>query len=357
MLQNKSQNSSFNWTSNERSSTKWTLYGVATENDTSYGNVLTSILLSLFLVVSNSILLHTIVSNKGKTWAKQTKHIRYLIICDLVVGVTLFVNVLLRSGDSPYWLCALLSWMSTSTQVSSYYHMLAVCIHRFRKLRRIDLPNVGSGDTYRYGIESLLVWIGVLLLSVPPYVVSARNDNVPICRLYVIFQPPNRVISLTYIIIVCCLPCFLTNVLYGAVLWKMRIRLNAVQPDNHFVHFRNTQTTETTGTTESVTVQLPSNQSTRTRRSNKVNKIIGYLLLVFNISILGPVISNTMVMAGYANVHISLIQALTYVNNIFSPFIYSLTIVPLRNELTSTIRAVLSRFKSVIMCSNVLNSQ
>ena len=357
MSQNESLDPPLNWTASETSFTNRSIYGGVTDYNTSYGSVLIMIILSVFFVVSNSILLQTIACNKEKPWVKQTKHIRYLIICDLMVGVILIFNVFLRYRDNPYWLCALLSWMSVSSQLSSYYHMLAVCVHRFRKLRRIDLPNVGGGDKYRYDIESLFIWICVLLLSVPPYVVSARNERLPVCRIYLIFPPVDREITLTYILILCCVPCFLTNMLYGAVLWKMRVRINAIQPTNQAVNFRNTRTTETTGTTESVTIQLPSNPSGITLRSNKVNKIIGYLLLVFNISVLSPIIMYALLLDGYESVNILFIQAMTYINNICSPFIYSLTIVPLRNELMSTTRAVLSRVKSIITCSTVINRQ
>ena len=102
----------------------------------------------------------------------------YLIICDLVAALNLFWSVLLRFRNTPYWLCAIKTFLSSSAQIVSYYHMLAVCIHRFRKLRKIDLPR-GNNDKYRYGIESLFIWIVVLLLSLPPFVTSARNEDLP----------------------------------------------------------------------------------------------------------------------------------------------------------------------------------
>ena len=131
-----------------------------------------------------------------------------------MVGVTLICAVLLLFQDSTYWLCALLSCMINSTQFSSYYHMLAVCIHRFPKLRIENVSN-GSGDKYRYDIESLLIWIRVLLLSVPPYMVSARKDRLPVCRFHLIFPLADTVITLTYILILCCLPCFCMVSYYG----------------------------------------------------------------------------------------------------------------------------------------------
>ena len=154
-------------------------------------------LVCLFLVLSNSMLLHTIISKRKETWTRQTKHIRYLIVCDLVVGVNLFLNItlrLLRFSRKPYWLCAALSFISIASQAASYYHMLAVCIHRFRKLRKIELPN--GKDTYRYGVESIFIWIFVLLLSAPPFVISERKDDLPVCRLNLILRPSDLMVDI-----------------------------------------------------------------------------------------------------------------------------------------------------------------
>ena len=314
-----------------------------------YGGITFVLLLSLFLIAFNSILLHTILSNRHKEWAKRTKHIRYLIISDLVAALNLFWSALLRFRNVPYWQCAIKIYLSSSTQVVSYYHMLAVCIHRFRKLSKVDLPH-GTNDKYRYGIESLVIWMVVLLLSVPPFVISARNEDLPVCHINVLFRP--HLVMSIYGLILCCLPCFLTNVLYGAVLWKMRVCINAIQPVNYTVHFRNTQNATDT---ERVTIQQQSNPTVSITSANKVNKVIGYLLLVFNISVLAPIISNALMLAGYEGVWTVWIQILTYVNNIFSPFIYSLSIGPLRRELVSTLGVWFFCVRTIITCTYAQN--
>ena len=322
-------------------------------DEVGFGGITFLRFLSLFLVAFNSILLHTIISNRDKAWVKQTKHIRYLIICDLIAALNLFWSVLLRFRNTPYWQCAIKTYLSSTTQVVSYYHMLAVCIHRFRKLSRVDLPYEHK-DKYRYGIESLFIWLVVLLLSVPPFVISAKNEDQPVCHTDVLFRP-DIVITSIYRLTLSCLPCFLTNVLYCAVLWKMRVRINAIQPVNYEVHFRNTQNANTEEDSESVTIRPQLHQTVPITSSNKVNKVIGYLLLVFNISVLSPVISNALMLAGYEGVWIVLIQTLTYVNNIFSPFIYSLSIGPLRRELVSTLRVWFFCVSTVITCSYAQN--
>ena len=129
----------------------------------------------------------------------------------------------------------------------------------------------------------------------------------------------------------------------------MKVRINTVQPTNYEVRFRNTQNANTDEGSEP---QSQSNQAVTISSSNKVNKVIGYLLLVLNISVLSPIVSNALMLAGYEGVWIVWMQTLTYFNNIFSPFIYSMSIGPLRRELVSTFRALFSRVRAVITSTN-----
>ena len=270
-------------------------------------------------------------------------------------GVLLIPNItvrLLRLPKKPYWVCAVLCFTTISSQTISYYHMLAVCIHRYRKLRKIDLPS--GNDKYSYGVESILIWIIVLLTSVPPFVNLERKDDLQLCRIDYIFGSSDR-LAIIYFLVLCCLPWLLTNVIYVAVLRSMRARFIIVQPANHTILFRNTLDTvspNTTGAPASVTMQPPTTNKGVGQRSNKVNKVIGYLLFVLNISVLSPSIMFGVILGGYNTVSVWL-QVLAYVNNVSSPFIYSLTIAPLRDELKSTLKASLSRVQSVIVCKRV----
>ena len=138
--------------------------------------------------------------------------------------------------------------------------------------------------------------------------------------------------------------------LYCGVLFRMRIRLNQVQPS---VHFRNAQDATTSNEHEasvSINLQQSTSNSVIGQTTNKVNKVIGYLLLVLNISALGPVLTAVLKLNGHELV--GFVPQLIYVNNIFSPFIYSLSIAPLRTELKAKLWAWISLIKSVIMCSN-----
>ena len=214
-------------------------------------------------------------------------------------------------------------------------------------MRKIDLPY--GNDNYRYGVESLLIWIVVLLAFVPPYAISERRDGLPFCRYDVIFGPSHK-IAIVYILTLCGIPCLLTNAIYGAVLCRMKTRLNAVRPVNSTIHFRNPRETVTQDTTEAVVslvIQPPMTENRIGEITNRVNRVIGYLLVVMNISFLSPSIMFSMILGGYDNIPVWK-QALTYINNIFSPCIYSFSITSLREEVKTTVRTMLSRFQSII---------
>ena len=265
-------------------------------HNTNYG-IFVLILVCLFLIFINSLLLHTIylARKRKQTWVKHIRQMFYLIVCDLVVALCLLLNVTVRlftTSTKPYWQCALLSYTAISTQSVSFYHMLSVCIHRFRKLKKIDLP-FGT-DKYRYGVESTIIWISVLLTSVIPFVILDGKDDTPGCRNDVLFEPPDGTFFTIYFLVLMSLPCLLTDMLYCGVLCRMRIRLNQVQTS---VHFRNAQDADASNELEasvSINLRQPASNSVVGQTASKVNKVIGYLLLVLNISALGPLLTAVM---------------------------------------------------------------
>ena len=321
--------------------------------DGAFYGIFVLILVCLFLIFINSLLLYTInLARKSKqTWVKHTRQMFYLIVCDLIVALGLLLNVAVRlftTSTKPYWQCAFLNYTAMSTQSVSFYHMLSVCIHRFRKLKKIDLPF--GNDKYRYGVESAIIWISVLLISVIPFVILDGEDDAPACRIGVLFEPSDVIFFTIYFLALMSLPCLLTDMLYCGMLCRMRIRLNQVQPS---VHFRNAQDADASNEQEasvSINLQQSASNSVVGQTANKVNKVIGYLLLVLNISALAPVLMAVMQLNGQESAWF--VQQLIYINNIFSPFIYSLSIAPLRTELKAKLWAWISRIKSVIMCSN-----
>ena len=152
----------------------------------------------------------------------------------------------------------------------------------------------------------------------------------------------------------CCVPWVLTNVIYVVVLCSMRVRSITVQSTNHAVHYTSSSVSQNASVAiVSARVEAPHHSSVPTnnakcRKINKVNKVIGYLLLVLNISILLPIVMFSMILRGHKKSVPALLQSLYYFNSISNPFIYSLSIAPLREELKSK----LSRLQSVIMCKN-----
>ena len=300
----------------------------------------------LFLIITNLFLICIIISNRKKAWVKRTHHIFYLIVCDLIVGFSLVLSILVRLlslPQKPYWFCAILSYTQISPQAVSFYHMLAVCIHRFRKLRKIDLPN--GVDKYRYGVESFFIWIFVLLACVPPYATAERSeDYISHCRLEFMFGQSDR-FTAVYLLTLSCLPCVLANIIYAAVIIRMKNQLIAVRSINHTVLFKNNHIKDSQSTADAIVtvgIHPPITNSGKDlgQKPNKATRIIGYLLVVLNISNLSPVITFGMILGGYQTVP-TWIQALTYVNNVSSPFIYSFTITPLREEIKTTISMIL----------------
>ena len=245
--------------------------------------------------------------------------------------------------------CAFLSFTQISTQAVSIYHMLAVCIHRFRKLRKIDIPN--GIDSYRYGVESVFIWIFVLLACVPPSATAERSeDYISHCRLEFMFGQSDK-FTVVYLLTVSSFPCVLANIIYAAVIIGMKKQFIAVRSNYHTVLFRNTHNKDAHSTTDAAVsvIHTPTTNTGKDlgQKTNKATRIIGYLLVVLNISYLSPVITFGMILGGYQNVPIG-IQVLTYVNNVFSPFIYSFTITPLREAIKTTLKIIFSRFLPVI---------
>ena len=355
MARNDSPLALFNWIINENNISTTQFMEQNEDDHVTYGyGFLLLIPVCLFLVITNLFLICIIISNRKKAWVKRTHHIFYLIVCDLIVGFSLVLSISLRllrlPTKKPYWFCAILSYTQVSPQAVSFYHILAVCIHRFRKLRKIDPPN--GIDKYRYGVESFLIWIFVLLACGPPYATAGRRDDyISHCRMEFIFGQSDK-FTVIYFLTLCCLPCVLANIIYAAVIIVMKNQLIAVRPIIHSVRFRNAHNKDTHSTADAaVSVGIHPTTSNNGKdvgqKPNKATRIIGYLLVVLNISSLSPVITFSLVLSGYQTVP-TWIQALTYVNNLSSPFIYSFTITPLREEIKTTISMILSRIYSAI---------
>ena len=316
----------------------------------------------VFLVTANALLLYCIQTNKNKSWAKNTRQTFHLIVSDLVLGlllIPLIANFALNIQTKTYIYCAFINFTSILPSGVSLYHMLSVCTHRYRMVKKVHLPS--SNDAYRYDIESGVIWVLATLAFVPPYIVWARNDApMVICVPTELFGPANRQATI-YIMTLYLLPAALTNAIYVTALCHLRMRLNAVQSVPHLVRYTNNPGPsrlphETQGETDRRAVTMVIQQSistslsTQTRsKMSKIMKLVGLLLVALNISVLSPVIALSMVTPETSNTLIGPLVFLSYFNNISNPFIHSLSIAPLREELITVLRRMLSHVLAVPM--------
>ena len=181
----------------------------------------------VLIILFNSSLLFFILKHKRNPLVRNANQIIFLIMYDFLVGILLLPRtefIYVRSSEMPYSTCAIFSYSLVTTQSLSYYHILAVCIHRYRLAKRIHLPFATDG--YRYGRESLLIWIAVVVIFMPPYIIWGRHGEILFkCRFKNVFGPSDIGAKL-YLLILFVVPWITTNVLYVIIFHKIRISLN-----------------------------------------------------------------------------------------------------------------------------------
>ena len=124
----------------------------------------------------------------------------------------------------PYSTCAIFSYILVTTQPLSYYHILVVCIHRYRLAKRIHLPFAAEG--YRYGGREFTYLDSCDGQFMPPYFIWGRHGEILFkCRFKNVFGPSDIGAKL-YLLILLVVPWITTNVLYVIIYHKIRISLN-----------------------------------------------------------------------------------------------------------------------------------
>ena len=299
----------------------------------------------VFSICFNSLLIYCIVTNRRQVWAKKAKQLFYLILSDLLVGVILIPRQLfdkLSSNQSTYEICALQSFVVISTQTISYYQVLALCVHRFITIQKLHLP--GQVDTYRYGVESLLIWITVIVLCVPPYVFWGRHGDVLItCQLNHLFGQSDRG-AVVYILILLCIPWSLTNAIYVAIVLSMTTT-RRVHPGT------TTQGESFNLANQNTTHQQDASSASDFRTSERrLIKVIGLLLIAFNVSILPAILFFGMLLQGKVGSLPTEILALCFLNNICNPIIYTFSFAHLRDEMKRVLQLVLSGLHNILLC-------
>ena len=188
----------------------------------SYTSITLSIL-SVFSICFNSLVTYCLLVNRKKAWARKAKQLFYLVLSDLFAGTILIPRTILSALDislRTYDVCTATSYIVTSSQVISVNHVMSLCIHRYLQIRKALLPS--QIDTYRYGIESGVIWIASLLLSAPPFIFWGRHGEMfAHCALMAIFGESNRP-AMIYLLVLFGLPWILTNTIYVATVLKVR---------------------------------------------------------------------------------------------------------------------------------------
>ena len=117
----------------------------------------------------NLVLTYCLVANRKKEWAKKTKQLFSLVLSDLFASIVMIPQTIFTklNVERTYELCAAFNFSVATTQTISCHHILSLCIHRWVQIRRVHLPS--NTDTYRYNLESCVIWISLVLISMPPY--------------------------------------------------------------------------------------------------------------------------------------------------------------------------------------------
>ena len=171
---------------------------------------------TLLTIVINGSLLFCIVKNRKKQWTRNAHQTKYLILSDFLVGLLLLprnAKIFMPDTEIPFSTCATFSYILVTTQNVSFYHIMAVCIHRVRMAIRIHMPF--NTDRYNYGRESLVIWVGVLLTSLPPYVIWGLHGGELLhrCRFEYVFGPMGAGAQI-YMLTLYIIPWIATNTCY-----------------------------------------------------------------------------------------------------------------------------------------------
>ena len=284
-------------------------------------NLFSSIILLLvtgIIILFNGMLLYCTVKNRKKEWVKSIQQIMYLILSDFIVGILLIPRnalVFMHSVGLSYSTCATISYMLISTQCVSFYHVMAVCIHRCRMARDILLPS--CVDRYNYGRESLAIWVGVMLACLPPYLFWGRHGEIIYkCHVEYLFGPMDTGAKI-YAFVLYMIPCITTNILYIFVVLKVKMSVRRV-------HVINTNSNAPINSDASVSQTAQANK--------KIIRTVGLLLVTFNANIACmAVIIGTLFEPGFTVPRI--FQSFALMNNVCNPFIYMTASSTFKNEI------------------------
>ena len=314
-------------------------------------------LLTFMTILFNGSLLFCILKNKKKQWVRNARQITYLILSDFIIGVLLLPRIFVRPTEVHFSTCAPLSYIFITTKTVSFYHIMAVCIHRVRMAIQIHVPF--NTDKYNYGRESLIIWIGVMLALIPLYTIWGKHEEIiHKCTFDYIFGSMEKGAKI-YLLILYVIPWIITNVLYMWFLFKVRRSLKRVhvaqtdsdvstQADTRFrCKFMNNHTCvidlQTGACVVEPSKQMDSSTSQTAQANKKILRTVGFLLLTFNVSI---VVSMAIILGLLLETPVPLIiYTFTLINNICNPFIYASASSTLKKETGRVVNEIISSFR------------
>ena len=280
---------------------------------------------------------------KGNKSNNQIKPILHLTIIDTTVGVALVcrgIFAVFGQAKQTYETCAVWSYIFVTLQSTSYYHILATCIYRWRVIRSIGKP-VAVKQGCSHGVKSLAIWIAVILVAIPPYVVWMRPGEILMsCRIDFIINTKGPAI---YLLTLFCTPWLVTNILYFSI-----IKYMSCQSSNRILPLFTSDTTKNTDGssvpvvhTQQDTIMAMTTRNTvrdiALNREKSIVRTIGILLVVFNISILSYIVIllETLISSNFTVPAYVFILGL--LNNLLNPFVYAFSVSNLRHEMKNNL--------------------
>ena len=290
-------------------------------------------------------LMTCILRMKVNTSNSYIKAILNLAVIDTTVSVALICRAIFerfRKAEQTYETCAVWSYIFITLQSISYFHILAIGIFRYRMIRHSN-KLVPIQRRYSHGVKSLAIWIAVILIALPPFVIWMRPGELMMqCRIDFLFNTSNNG-PLVYLLILLSLPWLGTNILYISIVKRMCCHSSNKVLPTHTSDIRMNSLTDRSSRRVAATQQDTATAARNTvrnialKREKNITRTISILLVAFNISILsyililiGLLLSRDFNVPGF-------VFALTLLNNLSNPFVYAFSIPTLGHEMKNNL--------------------
>ena len=195
-----------------------------------------SILVSSGTVLSNLFVLiyfikHQNIITNESNFAFQ---VLTLIINDIIAGIStipLFVTPF--EAQEKFELCAVRVVVFLSTQIVVLYHILGICVYRLVIVFQATRPLRTTNQRKLLIIYQFITWVVTLIIFTLPFFIwtDKYRRTLNICSLNELFQNSYKVVIIYYISFYIP-PFILTNVVYVAMILKLRYTARSVIPSH-----------------------------------------------------------------------------------------------------------------------------